>query len=608
MFFVTYFSLIFITCALCRRFMFLGLHQGEIHKKLKWRCALVGAARETALLGLVFALCFNMYMALLPVGWQALAAGLLSLCTLFVFFLNIVDAAVYQQATRRLDKAVFANTNLISIRAVFRWREVTALVAALLVLGLLAYGVWRGMMTLHPADSWTVLASLTLSGLLWHFTRHEHVTKEDFIPGLHHELDWVNMKIGMFMANDVQLIMRPACLCFAEIFFKKTSFGQLKLPPLTPHENEQLHKLFLKHNAPVPSIPFTPKRYKRVVIIEIESLARNLLPMYNPKIPKETTPFLGYIHRKFHHIDNYYASSSPTELAMTAMLCSRLPESWDTEDVNIDTFFGMLHPLGYTSYYIHGTTGYYNNHHKKNPAVLKTDFFITEEQLKQDFPDGPRNTWGYSDATLYKKTLQVLEKHRDDPVCVVVSTVNTHAPHWYSYESFPKSIESTDSALLRSLYQMDSELADFFDEFRKQGFFDDDTLLCITADHNPHFGKEYPEFTGENYYPNLIPLYFVTTQPGPFQTIPAQTLTCQLDFLPTFCEAMGLPTPRTALGYSMFNVPKRRFIIQQYHPSHVDVSTFGFHFSVPSDTLATTPKDLLYQKWLTEKLRNAGAL
>lgn len=608
MFLVMFFGLMFLTCALCRRFMFLGLRQGEIPEKLKWRCSLTGAAREIVLLGLAFALCFNIYMALLPVGLEAFAAGLLSLLTVFVFLINIVDAAVYQQATRRLDNAVFANTNLISIRAVFHWREVAVLVISLLVLGLLGYGVWWGMMTLRPADSWTALASLALSGILWHFTRHIRVSKEDFIPGLHYELDWVNMKIGMFMADDVQVIMRPAGLCFAEIFFKKTGFGQLKLPPLTPGEKEQLCKLFLLREAPVPRVSFTPKRYKRVVIIEIESLARNLLPMYNPKIPKETTPFLGYIHRKFHHVDNYYATSSPTELAMTAMLGSRLPESWNTEDVNIDTLFGMLRPLGYTSYYMHCTTGYYNNHHKKNPAVLKTDCFVADEQLKQDFPDDPRNTWGYGDATLYKKALQVLEKHRDDPVCVVVSTVNTHAPHWYSYESFPASIEATDSALLRSLYQMDSELSDFFAAFRQQGFFDDDTLLCITADHNPHFGKEYPEFTGESYYPNLIPLYFLTTQPGPFQAIPSQTLTCQLDFLPTFCEAMGMSAPRTALGDSMFNVPKRRFIMQQYHPTRVDVSTFGFHFSVSDEAQGTTAKELLYQKWLVAKLRAAGAI
>lgn len=586
--------------------MFAGLQQCALPTKLKARAALTGAARECALLCLIFVLCFNLRLALLPLGGAALASALMTASVVVTVFFNLVDAAIYREAARRLDKAVLANTNLISILAVFHCKEFLITLGVLSFLGVLGFAVWQGMEALQAAQSWMPALALILALGMWLKASKVHMDKEDFIPYLSHELDWVNMKIGLFMADDVEVIMRSAPWCFAEIFLKKQGMATIEVGELNGEEEQILKKAGLLE-APAPKRPeFTPHLYKRIVVIEVESLARNLLPMYNAKIPKETTPFLSFVHRKYARFDNYYATSSPTELALMAMLGSRLRDSWEYEDTGVETFFSVLRKRDYHTYFIQCTTGHYNNHHKKNPAVLKPQTFIADDELKKEFPNDERNTWGFGDATLFKKALNLLEQHRDDPVCVFVSTVNTHAPFWYSYTKFPPSVESTQYQVLRSLYQLDCELAEFFAGLRERALFDDDTLFIITADHNPHFGDEYPELTGESYYPNLIPLYALTTKPSPWSSIPHNMLACQLDFLPTFCEASGIPVPATALGDSMFNVRNRRIILQQTHPTRVDVSAYGLHFSVDSTETPKTPTERAYQKWLIHKLKAAG--
>lgn len=128
---------------------------------------------------------------------------------------------------------------------------------------------------------------------------------------------------------------------------------------------------------------------------------------------------------------------------------------------------------------------------------------------------------------------------------------------------------------------------------------DDDTLLLITSDHSPWAGNEIQALLGEKRGNTPLPFTFVTRGSNPFQAIPRDTLSCQLDMLPTLCDGLGLPIPESCMGRSLFGPSPKVRISGRFNQEIIE--TEQRQFLVNMNELASDPEQLAVQKWLAAR-------
>jgi phosphoglycerol transferase MdoB-like AlkP superfamily enzyme len=405
-------------------------------------------------------------------------------------------------------------------------------------------------------------------------------------------------------------ILTPASLNFLSLFITKDPLDGMNFRNMTGDEKKCLHEIGVvpRDDAEGYRAKDT-KLYKRIILVSIESLGRQYISRYNARIPHETTPFLNHMTHRFHTLENFYTSACPTDLALLALLGSRPPGDWLRGETRHETLFSILQRRGYATYFLRNVETHYDNHHIRIPHVYKPQHFIGGETFNRKYPNAERNRWGVSDKTLYAEGIHILEQKREKAVCLFMGTMDTHPGYWFSYPRYPAAVARIPSRALRSLYQMDCEFGEFFTQLMERRLFDADTLLLVFGDHSPAFGIEARELTGHSYFPNLVPLKFVTLGSNPFEAVPRNAFSCQLDLLPTLCAGMGLPVPATVLGNNLLNPHRPEYILQWAPGTEDDIlvttpaESFGVHFKRPPANV----REQAARKWLAAKIRSVDA-
>ncbi len=531
----------------------------------------------------------------------------------FLLLLNIVDAVLFVETNRRLDAVVLNNTNLYSMLSVLTIPQFLAILILFIFIMSFGYTVEYGirfcLSSMYTKEStWPMPTVWLMVGGTFVFTalamKKLSISEKQTQNFVVHQNEWVRDRFALFLKDELNLILMPVLSNFFTLFYRKKIEDKFQKYPLTIEEQSFLKTMGLEPQDSLACIPFTTRRYTRIILLSIESLGLQYISKYNPRLPIETTPFFNLLSKKFHTLENYYTSMLPTDLGLTATLASRLDNTWVQEETQHETILSVLSKEGFKTCVLRNVDIHYDNHHKKIPAIYKTERFIGGDSLEKEFPNAVKNNWGVCDAVVYQKALALLNEYRskDQPVALLINTMDTHPRYWWNpITKFPKAIEKTQSRALRSLYQMDSDLSNFFQALMKQGLFDDDTLLLIFGDHSPCFGPEYQELTGLSGKPDKIPLVFVTRTENPFQHIARDRLSCQLDLLPTLCDGLGLPIPNSAIGNSLFETWVHRRISGRIESLLIE--TESEQIIVNMHETASDPKQLAVQKWLAHRMK-----
>lgn len=593
---------------ICKMVMFRGLDYHPVAMSLRLKLACYSTCFDMSLVFGAFGVCaLGVILADSKPFIQIVVLVLFSAFLFIHVFFTIVDTAIFLQSNNRIDLITLRNTTPVSIRGMLSEKEIAAMALVLSGSALFVFVIAQAMfLYITIQQLYIPLFSCLVSVFLFCFSYKTTMTQDEAMPFVDQQNGWIKERLALFLSENINIIIKPAFINFIFLFKNKKPYISALKHPLTPQEHSILKNIGLEADATDRKpYAFTPKRYSRIILLSIESLALKYVSKYNSRIPMQTTPFLNYISRKFHFFENYYTTTAPTDVALISILGSRLPDTWYNEETTQETIFSVLRKEHYKTYHLRNVSKYYDNHHKRIPGIYKPEILLGSEELEKEYPNCLHNEWGVCDTILYEKALALLETHRNDPLCLFIGAMDTHPPYWFSEKVFPPPIASTRSRALRSLYQMDCELAAFFGKLRERRLFDDNTLLLIFGDHSPAVGPEYKELTDDSFFPTRVPLAFLTTKPNAFQQIPADTLSCQLDFLPTLCHGMGLDIPSSAIGQSLFcNNPK--FIVQDYGLKLVSTPTAQFSFDFAAKNLSA--EEQAVQKWMANRMNGGSGI
>lgn len=340
----------------------------------------------------------------------------------------------------------------------------------------------------------------------------------------------------------------------------------LMRPQLEPHEymsQQEADALFNPEFQPIadliePVVDSTavdtlPQRSpKNIVLIIVESFGQEYAGCYNKTPGADTrTSFLDSLAR---HSTVYQgrANGKRSIEGITAILTG-IPTLMNVPFVNCtyrtDSIIGIptvLKRHGYHTAFFHGSHNGVMDFDKVC-ARIGFDEYLGLNEFKasgrandEDF-DG---VWGVYDEPFLQYVAHRTNTFRE-PFLTTVFTVTSHDPFPLP-EKYKDRFQEGRHPILKCVEYMDNALRKFFDEAKKQPWFDN-TLFIITADHSgPGLSPEYLDYDGSY----RIPLIVYDPQ-NPVGNIYTQIVQ-QTDILPSIIDYLRFDDHVIAFGESCF--------------------------------------------------------
>lgn len=330
----------------------------------------------------------------------------------------------------------------------------------------------------------------------------------------------------------------------------------LLLPQLEPHNylpEEEADALFSPEFNPAASSSDKSKRSPNVVLIIVESFGQEYSSIYNPS-GDTRTPFLDSLAR---HSTVYQgrANGKRSIEGITAILTG-VPTLMNVPFVNCtyrnDTITGIPNILkrhGYHTAFFHGSHNGVMDFDKLCARAgfdeyLGLNEFKDEGKCQEEDFD---NVWGVYDEPF----LQYVVRHTStfkEPFLTTVFTVTSHDPFPLP-EKYKGQFVEGKHPILKCVEYMDNSLRQFFNEARKQPWFNN-TIFIITADHSgPGLSPEYLDYDGSYRIPLIV--YNPQNPKGRIDNRIVQ----QTDLLPSLIDRLGFNDRVIAFGQSVKQTP-----------------------------------------------------
>lgn len=479
-------------------------------------------------------------------------------CLTFVF-----DGLYFWTTSMHVESVVFENLNqyaLAGFTATMAPWQLGALAVLLILFAL-------GFRVVHPKKSkpnftWSLLCVILFGfglNLSYGLLSSAVYNGIDQVPGLDIEVD---MEKSRKPARD--MVVMPVNINFLHKAFFNTD-KVMKNPEdfkprvLTKKDKDTLYELGI---VPDPEyIKPIKASYDRVVMLVLESVHRDYINYYNPKIPKETTPFLNSLLGSTLKVNNYYSSAVPTTQGLNATFRSQLIYDPDLPGAKQGSMFRAVQKAGWQGIFINASSRYYNKEYLEYPRQFGMDEYVAREDLEKQGYTGASG-WGFHNDVLYDASIKLLKEKRNEKVFLVTKTLDMHQPYPYygfQYLEMPESVRTQGTITVCGMYWVDQTLKKFFEEAEKNGLMDDRTLFVITSDHNPHSGGEYKTLV-ENEVDKLpvapIPLIFVGKNLEPLRELDPDGYASQEDLAPTLLSLMGVETPPDFMGRNLLEPTK----------------------------------------------------
>lgn len=287
---------------------------------------------------------------------------------------------------------------------------------------------------------------------------------------------------------------------------------------------------------------------KNIVLIIVESLGQEYLGCYNSQPNADTrTPFLDSLARHS-TVFQGRANGKRSIEGITALLTG-IPTLMNVPFVNCtyrnDSIAGIptvLNRHGYHTAFFHGSHNGVMDFDKVcnrigfHEYLGLNEFKADSKSREEDFD----HVWGVFDEPF----LQYVVRHTStfkEPFLTTVFTVTSHDPFPLPEKYKDRFLEGKHP-ILKCVEYMDNSLRKFFDEARKQPWFDN-TLFIITADHSgPGLSPEYLDYDGSYRIPMIV--YDPQNNIGNVDDIIVQ----QTDLFPSLVRFLGFDDPVVAFG------------------------------------------------------------
>lgn len=265
--------------------------------------------------------------------------------------------------------------------------------------------------------------------------------------------------------------------------------------------------------TPLPIAPWEDTEQttsRNVVLIVVESLGQEFMGCYNTQPDADTrTPFLDSLAQYCTLYDGRANGKKSIEgiLAINTSIPNLMAQPFVSSPYGNDDFTGLpaiFKRHGYHTAFYHGT---YNGVMNFDQLCAKIGFdeYLGKNEYEAEGlgrPEDYDGAWGILDEPF----LQYTVRHINDiqgPFFAEIFTVSSHHPYPIPDEHKERFLEGRHP-ILKCVEYTDHALRRFFDEARKQPWFDS-TLFIITADHSGHgLSPEYNDYDGWYRIPMMV--------------------------------------------------------------------------------------------------------
>ena len=347
--------------------------------------------------------------------------------------------------------------------------------------------------------------------------------------------------------NILRTLFQPQLV--AHEYMSQEEADELFNPEFNPHADD----------LPLPVIDSSavdtlPQRPRNIVLIIVESLGQEYMGCYNKTPGADTrTPFLDSLAR--HSVLYQGRANGKRSIEGITAILTGIPTLMNVPFVNCtyrnDSIAGIptvLKRHGYHTAFFHGSHNGVMDFDKVCQRIgfdeyLGLNEFKAEGKSKEKDFD---NVWGVYDEPF----LQYVVRHTStfkEPFLTTVFTVTSHDPFPLP-EQYKGRFHEGKHPILKCVEYMDNALRKFFDEAKKQPWFEN-TLFIITADHSgPGLSPEYLDYDGSYRIPMIV------YNPDPKYSIGHENMLIiqQTDILPSIIREENFDDHVIAFGDKSF--------------------------------------------------------
>lgn len=314
---------------------------------------------------------------------------------------------------------------------------------------------------------------------------------------------------------------------------------------------------------------FTPLN---VVLIIAESFSKEYIGGYNQG--EGYTPFLDRLMEESLVFDQAYANGKKSIEALPSILAG-LPTLMNTSYISSKYGSNRLEGLGSQLQQKDYRTVFY---HGGENGTMGFDAFarlagIKEYVGKNEYPhkgdyDG---NWGIFDEPFLQFCIEDLNRGKK-PFFASIFTLSSHHPYTVPAQ-YEAKFKEGPLPILKSVRYADYALEQFFEEAKKQSWFDN-TLFVITADHT---SQSYRESYNNRLGMYGIPIIFYA--PQYIQAKRVQELSQQNDLYPSILDFLNWKGELLAFGNSVFDPNRKPFVVNYINELYQYVSgEYVLHF------------------------------
>ena len=337
-----------------------------------------------------------------------------------------------------------------------------------------------------------------------------------------------------------------------------------KKPFVTPSyfTNDELESIYTPVHQPVDSIvQNAPGKGRNVVVIIIESFAREFIGTYNPTL--ENGQYRGYtpfIDSLMQHSLWFYDSFTNGRKSIDGMpsVLSSIPyfiEPFFLTPAALNSLDGLAVELknkGYYSAFFHGAKNGSMGFEAFARATGFDDYFgRTEFDQNPDFGGEAEfdGFWAIWDEPFLQFYCHEMSKFKE-PFMTAVFTASSHHPYQIPQKYVSRFAEGP-LPVHKGIRYTDYSLRRFFDEASRQPWFNN-TVFAICSDHtnltdHAEYQTDLGVFTG--------PVIFYA--PGDSTFIGGRSgIAQQIDVMPTLLSYLGYDQPYIAFGQDLLNTPE----------------------------------------------------
>ena len=296
-----------------------------------------------------------------------------------------------------------------------------------------------------------------------------------------------------------------------------------------------------------------------VVLISVESLSASFMQAFGDK--NNITPSLDTLARKGMFFTNLYASGTRTVRGLEALSLSIPPPPGQSivkrpGNENLFSLGSVFKDKGYTTQYIYGGYGYFDN---MNYFFAHNGYEVVDRTALKADEIHYANIWGVADEDLFTLALREMDNNYalNKPFFSHVMTVSNHRPFTYpdGRIDIPPTSQTRDGAVKYTDYS----IGQFIKQASQKPWFGN-TIFIVVADHcASSAGKQALPVTGYH-----IPM--IIYSPGNIAPQEISSLTAQIDIAPTLLGLLNFSYKTKFFGQDILHTApeKQRAFLSTY--------------------------------------------